>query len=94
MTSTVKKLNPVKKNVFDKHKLENMINEHSMISEVVTELKPKDEYCVGIVYYLKDGTKVEKKLKELKSADVQEIHDNCLDDVKMISDLVVNVKKK
>jgi hypothetical protein len=93
MSSTVKKLNPTKSRILEKH--HKIINEHSMIGELDCEPtnKKTEDICVGIFYYLKDGTKVEKKLIDLNTIDLDEIHESCSDDVKDIQEIYVSVQR-
>lgn len=83
LTSTVKKLNPIKNSTKAMDNWAPIIDEQSIITP------QSDSYCVGLYYYLKDGTKVETKLKDLKAIDLQNIHENCSEDIKNICDFYV-----
>lgn len=88
LTSTVKKLNPIK-NIKMLKNLDNI----TMIGENDSDNAKKQDYSVGIFYYLKDGTKVETKLKDLKAIDLENLHDNCLSDVQDVCELLIDIQK-
>jgi len=92
LTSTVKKVNPIKP--FDKLKLDTKINEQSIIGEEESGPLKRDKYCVGIYYYQKDGSKVEKSLKDLKLIDFRSIHDECADDLNQICEVFIKKGSK
>jgi hypothetical protein len=83
LTSTVKKINPIKSSTKAMENWAPIIDEQSIITS------QSDSYCVGLYYYLKDGTRVETKLKDLKEVDLQNIHENCAEDIKEICDFYV-----
>ncbi len=88
LTSTVKKINPIKP--YDKLKLDTKINEQSIIGEEECgQLKKDHGYCVGLYYYQKDGTKIEKNLRDLKLIDFNNVHYDCADDLSHVCEVLI-----